>query len=524
MKQEPNSRVPEPTVHSATVASAGPSTLDLGANFYGETSRQLVACCGHEVGTPDYHAAVDLLNKKLRLGLDTIEERALSYMLTALSNSQRFGGEVHINPVQAENSAAHSAHSVILANEIFRRAALLSPEQDVNEVESLRKAISLGCLVHDMGEILGELSSLAQRAAHTSVEEMPDIEREIFRITLTEAFRAAGELHADSATFYSFIQTFRNEAELGRGGITGTCQNRLALLISRYAQQQEDVPLRPDLQERVNAIVRMYDLAEMKTEEHSPSELLRGNAVKVIEHLQGLRHFMRFAGVEAYDHRLHLFSPESHREQGAFPRPTPAADIIPLRYMSSARLVQNCKYIEKELPELFTNASTRVELGLAHALRDAAYQCQIEWFSIGRCYVHREPALEDTPIASLQKQVMAASSQPEKCALLGDLEYILRIRLNRDREMHRRQKSGGPLENHHISALLPYVDRGQVIMLYTEALRLSFVPTSPTPLLMLPEVPHELRGFMSRASAPTKRPSLPGQQGGLTDMAFPPQA
>ena len=137
--------------------------LDHSPAFYHRTSRAVVAVSGHEVGTSDFHSAVDMLNTRLKLGLCDIDCRAFSFMLTCLSKSCRFGGEFHIDPTHGENSAAHSCHAVVLAQEIFRRAGLLAPDRLTPEVDALRRSIAIGCLIHDMGEILGELDRKSTR-------------------------------------------------------------------------------------------------------------------------------------------------------------------------------------------------------------------------------------------------------------------------------------------------------------------------------------------------------------------------
>ena len=492
------------------------------ADFYAETSKQLVSCCGHEVGTPDYHSALALLDSKLQLGMPEVDRRAFSLMLTSLSNSHRFGGEIHIDPVQGENSAAHSCHAMILGHEIFRRAGLLAPDQFTEEVSSLHRAIVTGCLIHDMGEILGEITSLAQRAADSSLKELPDTEREIFRLALTEAYRVATTDPSDPSAFYSFIQELRHEAQLSRKGIAGACPVQLDDSLARHAKAQDAQPLSAEGQARVDEFLRLYDMAEMKSKEHSPAALFIGNAVKVVEHLQGLRHFMRFARTESHDRRVHLFSPETHLGNSPYAsRPTPASDVISMRYMSSPRLIQNARYIEKELPALFIHASTNTELALAHSLRDAAYQCQIEWYSIGRPFIHRQAEKENPPVSLLQKQYMAAESHAEKSALSADIERLLRIQLNKDRELFLRQSTPEVSPHSVTPALLPYESRPRIIQLYAEALRVSYVPTAPTPLLLLPEVPEELRGCMrkstpNKGALPSTSPSSPDSFEGAT--------
>lgn len=520
LKRDQAAHQSAPTEDNSTkLASPTVDRLVLDSTFYRKTSRAVVDCCGHEVGTPDYHSVLDMLNSRLFLGLDVLDRTAFSLMLTGLSNSRRFAGEIHLDPVQGENSAAHSCHAVVLGNEIVRRAGLLEPERASAEVDELRRSISIGCLIHDMGEILGELSSLAQRNANHALEELPDIEREIFRITLSEAYRAASVEPSDPATFYAFVRELRDRAGLSKDGIAGTSREALAGVLKEFSQRQEASPLDGRCRAAVQAALTLYDMAELKGSVTGARPLFIGNAVKVVEHLQGLRHFMRFARVDPNRARLHLFSPETHvRSEEGMPAAASARESIPLQYVSSQRFLNNIKYIEKELPRLFQYSSSPEEKSLASALRDAAYQTQIEWFSISRNFVDRTPTSELPHLVKLQTQLAKADSGSDRSAILRNLEGLLDLQLKKDREFFRKGHSRAKEDPGSISQLLGVESRGRIVALYQEALRKGFEPTSETPLLLLEEVPVELRGFLSDSTEP--RAALPPRPS-LDDLSPP---
>jgi|688.fasta_scaffold93015_2 hypothetical protein len=514
LKKDPSAPQITPTEEVlAPLVRPAVDRLVLNAAFYANTSRAVVDCCGHEVGTPDYHSVLDMLNTRLHLGLDALDRTAFSLMLTGLSNSRRFAGEIHIDSVQGENSAAHSCHAVVLGNEIVRRAGLLAPERASAETDELRRSISIGCFIHDMGEILGELSSLAQRNANHSLEELPDIEREIFRITLSEAYRAASAEPSDPATFYAFVRELRDRAGLSKHGIAGTSPEAVAGVLKEFSQRQETSPLDGRCRAAVQAALMLYDMAELKGSVTGARPLFIGNAVKVVEHLQGLRHFMRFAKVDRNRIRLHLFSPETHTQTAeGLQNAAPTRETVPLQYVSSRRFLNNVKYIEKELPRLFQYASSPEEKSLAGALRDAAYQTQIEWFSISRNFIDRTPTSELSHLVKLQTQLGSADSHSEKIAILRDLERLLDLQIMKDRELFRKGHSRAKEDPRSVSQLLSVESRGRIVALYQEALHQGFEPKSETPLLLLDEVPAELRGFLCRSAEPSPvlppRPSL----------------
>ncbi len=498
-------------------AFAGPSSPRpaVTADFYPVTTRQIVVCCGHEHGNPDFHSALDTLNTLLQLGLNDVDRHAFSYMLVELSNSRRFGGDVHIDPVQAENSAAHSCHAMVLANEIFRRAGLLGESFGEGRAEDLRIAITLGCLVHDMGEILGELSSLAQRAVHDHVSEMPDVEREIFRICLTEAYRSASSVPQSPAAFYEFVQAFREEAQIGPRGIAAADISNLARVISEHGERQRLSPLPAHIAPAVEVALQLYDLAELKAGHEGQRSRFIGNSVKVIEHLQGLRHFMRFTRRELKDSRLHLFAPKARPEDG--PETEPAPGAIPFRYMSNYRLIQNAKYMERELPAIFAFASSDDERALAAATRDAVYLSQAEWFNIGRSFINRHASQQHGPSKILQEQFASADLPEERRKMLrAQIGATLRDQLVKDNEAHRRQENRVTEDPAHVIQLLPTETRSRLVQLYEEAVRIGFVPSSETPLMLLEEVPEPLRGFHSRSSPAASVASSP-----LEDLSMP---
>jgi hypothetical protein len=520
---EPRHHQPNQRPSASQLESFSTPQLALTSNFYQQATNELVVCCGHEVGTPDYHSAIDLLNAKLMLRLDDVDRKALAMMLTGLSNAKRFGGEIHMSPSKGENSAAHSCHAAILATEIFRRAHLLTPENHTAQTSEMRLAVTLGCLVHDMGEICGELSSLAQRATNKALEELPHIEREIFRISLTEAFRAAGNYPSASSQFYTFLRDMRASLGLHKNGIADTPPQLIIGKLSKYAELERTTPLAPELGARVNSLLHVYDMAEMRVKDPSPSLLFLGNAVKVVEHLQGLRHFMRFARVEARDFRKHLFSPETTKVALAHEEPSRSdLDSVPMRYMSSYRLIKNVNYIEKEIPQLFTHAESRPEQALAHALRDAAYQSQIEWFSIGRPVVDRTCKAESEKLVHLTKRYGEVGSSEEQQNQRAELTRFLALQLHKDSQLFQRRQANEGADSLTPASLRPIESRIRIIALYDEALRVSYEPTSQIPLMLMPEVPSALRGFEAKPRPRDIPPAKMPDELGLRDAGLPP--
>jgi hypothetical protein len=265
--------------------------------------------------------------------------------------------------------------------------------------------------------------------------------------------------------------------------------------LKAFSAREAINPLPPDMASRVEHFLAIYDMAEMKTAHPNGRALFLGNAVKVVEHLQGLRHFMRFASVDSRDRRIHLFSPESYFAQDAgTPSSNSRSVAVLMRVMSSYRLLENAKYIEKELPALFAHSSTREEKALAHSLRDAAYQGQIEWFSIGRPFIDRSKRDEDPRILKLQQMLRDAKTSEARTKGMQEVESSLKLDLHKDRELFQKRSASFNDPSH----LRTIETRTRIIQIYRRALDVAFEPTSPLPLIMLPELPIALSDSPAR--------------------------
>ena len=487
------------------------------ARFYTEAGREIIPLCGYEFGTPDFYSALEAVNKRLNLQLDDLDRRTLGLLLTCLSQAQRFGGELHISPIMGENSAAHSLHSMVLGTELFRRAGLLSQQSQDAAVTGMRGKIALGLLVHDMGEILGELSSVASRAANEAVRERPDIEREIFCMALTEAFRATAAASPDIAGFYSFIRDKRQEAGIGQGKSNAEIVDSLEVLIRQYKRDYSHLPLSPEVQQRVDRYLALYDVAELKEHASDRSDRFVGNAVKVIEHLQGLRHMTRFAERTSLDVRPNILFPDSapSSPQGHWVKPS-TKEAIPLRYATNLRMNKNLWYIEKDLVHLSNTAEEPHELALAATLREATYISQAEWLNLIRPIFDRRVQGENEFFLELRNEHDADISEERSAYILSIIQKYLAYQLREDtREYEANRRALGPAP---ATALEPLESRERMVALYLHAARTGYIPTEETPLLLLKDLPEELHGF-DRDS--TQSLHTPGVESPFNELRLP---
>lgn len=477
--------------------------------FYSTLSRELVPCCGYEYGTPDFHSGLDLMNRRANLQLDAIDSRAFCLMLTGLSQARRFGGDPHIAPILGENSAAHSLHSIVLATEIFRQAGLLSPERQDPSTLKIRALVNLGLLTHDMGEILGELSSVAQRAADPNLQEEPDIERGIFRVALTEAFRAVSSEHYETASFYAFLRDMRDDAGIGRSRDASETKAALLETVRRYSERQQAHPIPFEMQGRVERYLAVYDTAELKENATSREDLFIGNAVKVIEHLQGTRHLLRHVCIDPDDRRPQLLFPDSapNSPQGHWVKPL-VQEMVPLRLVSNYRLSRNLAYMEKELPKLFETARSDAERALATRLRDATYLTMAEFLSVARPVFDRAIQEENSFLRDLLKEFAGDDLPERRSHTLSIIRKFLAHQLKEDlassESQDRSSSSGGELPR--------FVARQDLVTRYREAVRVGYEPTTETPLGALCALPEGFNTHRDRISGSLNDLSMPAPE------------
>ncbi|MFM1847256.1 MAG: hypothetical protein RL417_730 [Pseudomonadota bacterium] len=480
-------------LHDASINR--PPLPDFPDGFYRETVRQLLPLFGsYEYNAYDYTAATHELNKRCHLNLNPDDIATAALMLTALSQTQRFKGELHLEPYLGENTAVHSGHCVILATDMFRRARLTKPERQTPEVLTLHRELTLGCLVHDMGEILGEFTTLSQRAQNAELKEIPEIERRVIEVGLHLAAFSVQE--REPAFFYRRIAELRDRARIGKPDQISV--QALGDLLDQFAG--EVLPrcvLGAEARERTTRFMRLFDTVEMRdTVELTPHEQFVANAVKVIEHTQGIRHLMRFCTKGADYIPIAVFSTptfpsESDRTIEAL-RAERGSTTVPISLMTSYRIRRGMDYTESGIPEMFHAAQTDAERALAREIRDACYETMIEWLNANNPYFDRTATKmpEDVVIAfhEIRNADLRRSERVEKIVALterlAEISTSLSERFLKDPA------------NASTRRLLDVESNERLMSLYLHARKVDYIPElGAGPVGLLNELPPELREF-----------------------------
>jgi hypothetical protein len=251
--------------------------------------------------------------------------------------------------------------------------------------------------------------------------------------------------------------------------------------------------------QRIERYLALYDMAELKSEVPGANGTFIGNAVKVIEHLQGCRHYWRFAPRAPEDVRPQIFSP------GSLPSvslghwlPRDSHDPIPVRFLSNYRMMRNMQYCETELSNLCAAAKTGDEKTLARELCKGVYMSQAEALCISRPVLDREVRAEQPILIELHKKFSQTGTAAERGHLVEEIRRHLSEAVERDlhRYRHMRQNLIQPLAN---DRLYPLESRRRLASLYLKAVDCGYTPATEQPLGLLESLPEQLHGFSLRS-------------------------
>jgi hypothetical protein len=340
--------------------------------IYHEATKYVSSWVGHECLPEDrtaretsYSEALNYVNSFCDLGLEKQDIELFSLYFTALSDSRRFGGEKSMNKEQGENPATHSIQAVCLKQRVFDEAAESNPSTSpAAKAEHLRHSQMTGIavLTHDMGEVLGEFTTAAQRMKDETLKEDPRAEQVIFRYVLRLALQA--QASGDREGFYRRVSELRGQVKLTKedGSAAGIPKS------SEYLQQflQPQITLAPEQEARFETLAAFWDMAEgfehplhNKWQEEGINVGFVQQLTKSIDHVQGTRHLVRMA--------------RTGNIADAAGKSEERADLA---HIDDARAAGNIKYSEPEAGPLFAAIKTGQRTLEAIARRQVAFVYQ----------------------------------------------------------------------------------------------------------------------------------------------------
>jgi hypothetical protein len=475
--------------------------------FYASEVKTMLPLIGSfEHNNPQVHLALNRLNNTCRLGLCDLEINALSKMLSVLAVNPRFGADFSIEAAFGENPTAHSFHSVLLVQEAFRRADLLGDA----DMLPVRLGMSNGLLMHDLPEILKELSSLVQRAIH-NVDEVPAIEAQILLPFLKLAlYTSENENFAGE-----FFRLTYNEREKLNVGVE-TLSNLGGLLEQLKKFETEELSkmyLNPGGSRAFERLSKFYFIIELSSkvepeilkklnlsQDFSEIERFIGCAGSILEHIQGTRHLLRFGTKTENFERLQVFETPSlpSREESLIKKVMDGGlTTLPLSISPSYRIRRNIDYQENGIGEMFDcvkNIPNNSKfLKLAKHIRNMAYETIIELTS---CYPVvfdlRAKKIPDFVTERMKKVRSGELSLAERKHTLGEVIEFLKSETRKNVGRFKDQMRNTSCEDRQ-SKMFPLESEERVTSLYQAAMDRDYIPRAGEFLLFRDTVPDALR-------------------------------
>jgi hypothetical protein len=366
---------------------------------------------------PDVSLALENLDKHLGLGFGAESESLhddFQYrlkLIRGLFAVPRFDGDILVNPESADNTGIHTLHTLLLANQIFARADMLSGDTPTR-IQALRLAVMIGILDHDTGEAVGEISSVSSRSAASEAAEGAGeaagsiknnleliIAKHAHQLAATACrleaqgnFVCAGEI----AECITLIRREALKAKANHGeqalnevlmGHLETFEKQLARSTPLSAERLELIDLEISLMKLIDSPEIFFEEEGSTLDERDKTYLLFYRAlVKAVESLQGNRFYKSQWQVPQED-RVYLFSEPAEREPLlAYSAPKVIdPDLIEPQYMEAKQLSDSMRFSEKHLGVLLHYASIlREQYGceeeekLAHEMMRSMYETYVE--------------------------------------------------------------------------------------------------------------------------------------------------
>lgn len=423
---------------------------------YKEAMQELVHLTGHEFPERDHKLGLELVLAETGLTLLDEEKEALGLMLTSLSRHPRFTGNRFMSPETGEDPATHSLQVALLVKEAFEGSGA--------DKGTMERAV-LSALIHDLGEIVGELSTLHGRMDKGQEEDSLDFERSMVKnsLILALSLNKAGEGHL----FDEVMKTLSHEFQMhgDRGAITKAMEDLLAPL-----------PKDPTHLALLDKWLKLYDAVEEAA--HAPEEdKFVGYLVKTIEHIQGSHHFIRFS---KHDDRIHSFPVFGDQTT---PWTTSKVNAqLPTELSRSFMVMGGLKYNEELLGDIFASARSPEEKAVAQRTRDMVYQYALEYLELASPVVERVFKDSNKLLGDTVRTLLDAGNSEAA-------QFLIRQEQRELVKRHRELRNETPESD---KVLLPVETRVRLQALYRGALERGYVPASKEVLAARSDIPAEL--------------------------------
>ncbi|MBA4274888.1 MAG: hypothetical protein C0436_04465 [Alphaproteobacteria bacterium] len=285
------------------------------------------------------------MNNGLDLGLDERTLQILSLMDHALADVRRFVGVANMHEIASDSTAAHTKQAMNIVQHVIEDASQGAMSK---EMDSFRRKALLGTWVHDMGEIVTELTTasdmfgIAPERQKALSHAKNELEEKIFIFGCELAGMAIDK--ANPSLFYDAIERLRSASREAT-----TLEGRIENITAQLEVEQKRADLPNTLSTTTHRLLEWYESVESKAEGNMLHPF-----VKTLEAVEGQRYLQRNSNITKHT-RLEL--------------------------STSHEVISAARRAERRLPELFEQAShspMNKKLAIAAAkftYRSIARQC-----------------------------------------------------------------------------------------------------------------------------------------------------
>lgn len=306
------------------------------------------------------------INNGFKLKLEPRDIGILSMMDEVLGEVPRFVGMRHMAPQKTDSTAAHTKQVMNIIQQVYEQAKVPpTPSQ-----EQFRRDALVGAWLHDMGEVVMELSTASQffamspEAQKRFSEEKDAVEREVVRFSLDLA--GQGFDRGDTTLFARTMRSLRAEL-VAVPNSPNLPEDRAKLLAKRLGELRETLGLGEGSSPSTEQMLDLYD----RTENPEKGTFLHP-FVKTLECVEGQRYLQRNGGDAAHLPLYRQLHPQAMAAQ------------MGMHLISDHEMVEACRRSERRLPMLFERAESSDEKKLA---REAA---KFTYHSIARQFLPKK--------------------------------------------------------------------------------------------------------------------------------------
>lgn len=453
------------------------------------------------------------LNQGFDLGLPTDgHDRTLmmlSYMDQALAEVPRFLGMPHMPIMRADSTAAHSKQVMNIIKTVFERAQekhnlIMTPKM----TQFYRDAM-LGAWIHDMGEVIFELTTASDTFAMTRAERQyiaarkNALEDKIFIFACQLAIQAI-----ETGKPHSFLQTIHAIREHGLAVDQALPPvQRIDAEINAISTAIDDIEAKPDfpktLAPETERLMALYQRVETEVDFLHPF-------VKTLEAIEGQRYLQRNSADSATDDLAR------RRQPDAYPH-YPAHDLS-----SDHEILSSIRRAERRIKDMFVEAREAITRANASGMPsdDSRFaSAQFTLAKVAAAFTYGSIARQFTPkpedyVGRAPEIIDRAPMEPKSCEKIS-LDQLSALR---DQEMVAKRERHAAQPPDDLNA--QFYSRARAGALYRAAEHLvcdgftrsrCFIPNTACLLRHedTPQIPPELVQLMQKIEQGTQRPITP---------------